>query len=155
MAKLKLAQEIFDIIYPVGTIYMCDNETNPSSRFGGTWVILPSGHIYSQGSGQPLITTGGSTNTGSTATTIAQEASHRHSIGHYNSNGNYVPNGASVQSFRRSSDVYSPYINGGPTDMAPSTYNDTSLLQHTGSGQGHTHTIQPTFVTVRCWRRTT
>ena len=36
---------IFDVIYPVGSIYMSVNNTNPSSLFGGTWVAWGSGKV--------------------------------------------------------------------------------------------------------------
>lgn len=36
---------LIDIIYPVGSIYMSVNSTNPSQLFGGTWVAWGSGRV--------------------------------------------------------------------------------------------------------------
>lgn len=36
---------IFNLIYPVGSIYMSVNNTNPSTLFGGTWVAWGSGKV--------------------------------------------------------------------------------------------------------------
>lgn len=49
-------QTLADIIYPVGSIYLAVNDTNPSTLFGGTWerikdrFLLASGDSYSNGS---------------------------------------------------------------------------------------------------------
>ena len=34
---------IFDLIYPIGSIYMSVNETDPSLLFGGTWTAWGKG----------------------------------------------------------------------------------------------------------------
>lgn len=43
--KLQLADYLRDLVYPVGSIYMSVNNTNPSSVFGGTWVAWGSGRV--------------------------------------------------------------------------------------------------------------
>lgn len=37
--------EIFDHVYPVGSIYMSVNSTNPSTLFGGTWQTWGTGRV--------------------------------------------------------------------------------------------------------------
>lgn len=38
-------KSIFDLIYPVGSIYMAVNNVNPQTLFGGTWVSWGSGRV--------------------------------------------------------------------------------------------------------------
>lgn len=48
--------DLFNNIYPIGSIYMSINETNPSALFGGTWeqikdtFLLSAGDTYTAGS---------------------------------------------------------------------------------------------------------
>lgn len=75
MVKFKVEDANFNKIYPVGSIYMSINETNPSELFGGEWerikdtFLLACGDTYDGGS-----TGGEATHT----LTIDEIPSHRH-----------------------------------------------------------------------------
>lgn len=89
MASLHLSEQIFKLIYPVGSIYISINDTNPGTLFGGTWSRISDGFLFcgatgsgkgTQGNLQGSAKSGGpSTNTsGSTTLTIDQIPAHRH-----------------------------------------------------------------------------
>lgn len=82
MAKLHLAQQILDIIYPVGSIYLSDNDTNPNSKFGGTWVKLSGGFIYgstiTNGNTYSTGNIGSGTSTNGHSLTVGQLPNHKH-----------------------------------------------------------------------------
>ena len=40
-----LNRDLFDLVYPVGSIYMSVNSVNPSTLFGGTWEAWGSGRV--------------------------------------------------------------------------------------------------------------
>ena len=44
-SNTKVDESIIDKIYPIGSIYMSVNSTNPSNLFGGTWEAWGSGRI--------------------------------------------------------------------------------------------------------------
>ena len=55
-----ISSTIFDNIYPVGSIYMSVNDTNPSNLFGGTWTQLKDRFLLGAGSTYTSGSTGGS-----------------------------------------------------------------------------------------------
>lgn len=65
------------VAYPVGSIYMSVNSTNPSQLFGGTWVALNEGRVLiGAGTSYPAGSTGGeATHT----LTVNEMPSHSHS----------------------------------------------------------------------------
>lgn len=85
MVKFKVDDSNYNKIYPVGSIYMSINETNPSELFGGEWerikdtFLLACGDTYDGGS------TGGSADAVVVSHTHTQQG---HS--HTNSDGNFV-----------------------------------------------------------------
>lgn len=56
IGKIKVGGTIYDIAYPIGSIYLSVNETSPAEFFGGTWeqlkdrFLLAAGDTYAAGS---------------------------------------------------------------------------------------------------------
>lgn len=50
---------VFDMVYPVGSIYMSVNATSPATMFGGTWVQIKDKFLLSAGDMYKAGTTGG------------------------------------------------------------------------------------------------
>ena len=67
---------IFNLIYPVGSIYTSMNNTNPSNLFGGTWTDIVDAFMYCV---DPSGGTSGSTG-GSKKITVDQLPPHHHNV---------------------------------------------------------------------------
>ena len=143
-----------DLIYPVGSIYMSVNSTNPSTLFGGTWeqikdkFLLSCGDTYANGS------TGGS-------------ASHNHKYGamvtsYYsasqllgdgsNETGliDYKKDGSYTVSSHTYIDQKTHTLNSGMTTSSKGVTADKRLLQ------ANTTTVSnlPPYLAVYVWKRT-
>ena len=53
------ANQVFNVVYPVGSIYMSANNVNPSTLFGGTWEPINGKFLLASSSGREAGTTGG------------------------------------------------------------------------------------------------
>ena len=72
---LEYAENIIDLVYPVGSIYMSVNNVSPATFLGGTWEQIKDKFLLSAGTSYTAGSTGGS----STVTlTTAQMPSHTH-----------------------------------------------------------------------------
>ena len=60
MVKFKVEDANFNKIYPVGSIYMSINETNPSELFGGEWEQIKDTFLLACGDNYNNGATGGS-----------------------------------------------------------------------------------------------
>ena len=129
-------KEMLLLVYPVGSIYMSNKSTNPSSLFGGTWVEwgkgrVPVGVNTSDSNFSSVEKTGGA----STVTlTTNQIPSHTHHIGGeaINYNGKHAVEGSSF---------YTAQLTGS-----------VSRTDATGEGQAHNN-LQP-YITCYMWKRT-
>ena len=169
----------FNEIYPIGSVYLSVNSTNPSVYFGGTWEQINGYYLYAgntNNTGGSGLTGEASGNTGSTTLTVNQIPSHSHSIpslnGTASSNGSHTHNiGADFDGGAGSAryTVHSRGTSGAGYLMATSssgahTHSVSTNVSNTGSSGGtsshthslnnHTHTINPPFYSLFVFKRT-
>ena len=149
---------IFDLIYPVGSIYMSVNSTNPGELFGGTWVAWGQGRVpvgvSTSGTFNTVEKTGGSE---THKLTVAQmpshthtQNSHRHNYGRPALFGGENNDDGSIFTPRYSGRTSSQYKgnSNGWTEMSYTT----ATNQNTGGGEAHNN-LQP-YITCYMFKRT-
>ncbi len=154
--------EIFDLVYPVGSIYISVNSTNPSTFFYGSWSSFGTGRTMvgidtSQTEFNTVEKTGGHKDTQSH--THVQDA-HNHG-GTTNNDGNHTHT-TKYRALYASEDTYNAASNlGGSTTTALinssgshthafTTNNTTAVNQSYGNGDSGN--LQP-YITVYMWKR--
>lgn len=84
-ASVDTTQQILNMIYPVGSIYMSVNNVSPATFIGGTWTALTDRVLIGAGSSYEVNATGGAAShthtTAAMALTEAQIPSHSHTRG--------------------------------------------------------------------------
>lgn len=126
-----------DAIYPVGSIYLSVNSTNPSTYFGGTWTAFAAGRtLVGLDAGQTEFDTVEETGGAKTHTlTTSEMPSHTH--------GSAV-GGSSIVSFVGSGGNID--FNSGPRGLG-------HLATASAGGDGAHNNLQP-YITVYMWKRT-
>lgn len=175
--------DMVDIIYPVGSIYMSVNATNPGTLFGGTWEQLQNRFLLGAGSSYLAGATGGAA---THTLTSSEMPSHTHTFtGTASSTGNKQPTftgtamSGSIDSMAGLtyttsgvlgvSDSSNTYGRGGTysTAMKKVTFNGTpsgTVSSHNHSftpagtnsstGSGSAHNNMPPYLAVYMWKRT-
>lgn len=124
---------VLDKVYPVGSIYMSVNSTNPKTLFGGTWVQIKDRFLLAAGTTYKAGATGGEA---AHTLTESEMPSHNHAV--------YYPNAGA--------DDHSAPGNypDGPSD---STY--YAIGSYTSSAGGdRAHNNMPPYLAVYVWKRT-
>ena len=127
-----ISSTIFDNIYPVGSIYMSVNNTNPSNLFGGTWTQLKDRFLLGAGSTYTNGSTGGSA---TQRLSVANLPSHTHP--------QYVAtNGGSTSANLD----YNGWVSNGKAVAQG--------IPTGATGQGTKFDIMPPYLVVYMWQRT-
>lgn len=148
---LEIEQGIdFNQIYPVGSIYMSMNPTDPGTLFGGTWQALNEGRVliganatYAAGStggeATHTLTTNempAHTHTGSTASA----GSHTHT-GSTSSAGSHSHNSGVTDDVNHSFAQYTSYKNSSKYSFMNETSHAVNYQSTTSSGGSHSHSM--------------
>lgn len=126
--------------YPVGSIYMSVNATDPSTLFGGTWerikdtFLLSAGDTYANGS-----TGGEATHT----LTVAEMPFHRHTMKHNQSGySTTIPANSTYN-------VWSTGVAWTSTAISNRNFWNTDA-----NGSDEPHNNMPPYLAVYVWKRT-
>jgi len=132
---------VVNMIYPIGSVYMSVNSTNPTYLFGGTWVQIKDTFLLSAGDTYTAGNTGGE----ATHTLTEQEIpAHRHKVG-----GTGGGDGTSESGYLARYSTSSDYPYSLRSNNADPTYWSTSSV---GGGQAHNN--MPPYLVVYMWQRT-
>lgn len=118
---------IFDAIYPVGTIYLAYNHTDPGTLFGGTWERIQNTFLWATTSGGTIGLTGGEQEV---TLTVDQIPSHSHGS------------------------VYSQHAPGTKGQAWYTTAGTSLAYGAVATGGGQAHNNMPPYIQVSIWRRT-
>ena len=138
------------MMYPVGSIYMSVNSTNPSILFGGTWERLQDRFLLAAGSSYSAGTTGGeATHT----LQISEIPSHGHTLLQAGGSGAQItPNaGSGAGSVTiKAYDAGSGWIPSGSQYIGTNSW--PAQTQSVGGGGAHNN--MPPYLSVYMWKRT-
>ena len=140
---------IFDLIYPVGSIYMSVNSTSPEVLFGGTWEQLKD--VFLLGCSLQLHPLG---STGGEATHTLTEAELPSHNGHLSAGiQNGVPMGKGNYEGYLNKDVMNAYPGGGYRGWNVYAGNEMHPASEAVGG-GKAHNNMPPYLAVYIWQRT-
>lgn len=130
---------VLDNVYPVGSIYMNINSTNPGTLFGGTWEQIQGKFLLGMSSSYPAGSQGGeATHT----LTEAEMPSHKHVATRARDADDILDN------YGGSGAAYGFVAGDSSKGNAGNNYNTSS----TGGGQPHNN--MPPYLSVYIWKRT-
>lgn len=153
-AELRLGgKSIFDVLYPVGSVYMSVSSTNPGNIFGGTWTQISGRFLYcstnsKQTGGSNTINLAHTHTTAGHTLTINEIPSHGHPTNLNVGNRSQSGSGIWAAAPGEVDSTWKPYagnVGGGKSHNHGKT---GSALSNT------TNNNMPAYFTVYCWYRT-
>lgn len=115
------------IAYPVGSIYIAYNHTNPGTLFGGTWERLTGGFLWASQDGDTIGQTGGEKEH---KLTVEELPAHSHGS------------------------VYSQHASGTKDKAWYNASGSSVAYGAVSTGGGKAHNNMPPYIQVSIWRRT-
>lgn len=161
MAESKVVRYLdVDQIYPIGSIYMSVNSTNPSLLFGGVWEAITDRFLLAAGTNYLAGSTGGQS---SVALTTDNLPSHTHGsrelIGNINlrrptSNGDTASNPSGIITKSNASATFSAAFSTASFSHHPHLITVNATHTHNSVGNNVAHDNMPPYLAVYVWKRT-
>ena len=152
--KKMMKDYISSLVYPIGSIYVSVNSTNPSTLFGGSWVQISDRFLLSAGSTYNAGATGGSSSinlqhnhtTAGHTLTLDEIPSHKHDLKYSGVDINPPSSGSTtIPKVNESSSTHNSKYSGGGKSHS---HGDT------GNALSTTQSIMPPYLVVYMWKRT-
>lgn len=142
-------KNIFDMIYPVGSIYISVNSVNPSVLFGGTWEQIQDSFLLGAGSTYSAGSTGGEANH-----TLTQAEIPNYAIGNLATlvpinHGNWANGGIVATNMGQTSTTKSGLKENGNIMTSGTQY--SYMINSNGGGKPHNN--MPPYLAVYIWKR--
>ena len=139
--------ELINLIYPVGSIYMSVNAVDPSTLFGGTWEKIKDVFLLASGDDYSIGATGGEA---SVTLTAAQSGLPSH---------NHGPSTADASFLITEGDALTRHTvasGSGAVNMvrSPSAVLRNSNTSSTSQNASQSHENMPPYLAVNVWKRT-
>lgn len=158
-----LADSIYNNIYPVGSIYMSFESTDPSELFGGTWTKLQNRFLYGSGS-KTVGTTDGEENHKLSINEMPIHTHTQNSHLHYSplidegykflvADGNIIVNGTHRNVPSSSKGEWYFVYNVDAADIGEVGFVARATATNNNTGGGASHNNMPPYVVVHMWRR--
>lgn len=128
---------ILDNVYPVGSIYMSVNSTNPKNLFGGTWEQIQGKFLFGMNSNYPAGSTGG-------------EITHKLTTDEMPTHAHYMASGNSGAPDTWTPDVGSYLVDSVTNDK----HTWWAQIGMNEAGGGAAHNNMPPYLSVYIWKRT-
>lgn len=139
---------VLDNVYPIGSIYMNVNSTNPGTLFGGTWEQIQGRFLLGMSSSYPAGSQGGEA---SHTLTTAEMPIHGHNPANEAGYFGFITNSKKAFSIgdmgsQSGSGRYYPYASAA-FDISRNTMTGTT-------GGGNPHNNMPPYLSIYIWKRT-
>lgn len=139
---------VLDNVYPIGSIYMNVNSTNPGTLFGGTWEQIQGKFLLGMSSSYPAGSQGGEA---SHTLTTEEMPSHGHNPANESGYFGFITNAKNAftvgdMGTQSGSGRYYPYSTAA-FDVSRNTLTGTT-------GGGNSHNNMPPYLSIYIWKRT-
>ena len=148
-----LSNTIWDKIYPVGSYYWRNDNTNPATLFGGTWKQVKDKFVLAAGDTYAVGATGGEA-THTLATSEMPSHNHSGTTANSGEHQHHVNVNVCLEN-----DSYNGRYEGGNwghseqyTTAAAGQHNHSFTTESVGGGEAHNN--MPPYIVAYCWMRT-